>query len=106
MSKVSFFYITVPDEKTGEQIASELLNKKLIACANILPAHKSLYVWKEELCNQKEHILILKTQTNLQATVEKEVSQLHPYECPCILTFSPTHGNTEFISWIESQTSN
>lgn len=103
-NSICVFYIPVPDEKTGMDIAQTLLNQKLIACANLLPQHQSLYEWEGKVCKENENILILKTHIDLQEQVQTEVEKLHPYDCPCILTFTPSHGNTGFIDWISLQT--
>jgi periplasmic divalent cation tolerance protein len=98
------FYITVPHTETGTQIARQLLQEKLIACANVLPAHTAIYQWEGKVQEDSEHVLILKTRPTLAAQVEARVAALHPYECPCILQLTPVTGNTEFLAWVEQQT--
>ena len=36
MKNIKFFYITASNKKEAEGIANKLLNKKLIACANVI----------------------------------------------------------------------
>ena len=102
MSSICIFYITVPNQEEGEAIAKALLNEKLIACANILPPHLSLYTWKGEIQSEKEHVLILKTQNKHQELIEERVKKLHPYDCPCILAIQPSYSSKEFAQWIDS----
>mgnify|MGYP002626813234 CR=1 FL=1 len=45
-SKVSFVYVTVPDENTAKHIAEKVVEARLAACANILPGMKSIYHWQ------------------------------------------------------------
>lgn len=101
---LTLFYITIPHSETGTQIAKSLLEKKLIACANILPAHMTVYEWESKIKEESEHVLILKTRQELASQVETEVSRLHPYDCPCILQINPSHANTPFQEWIIQQT--
>ncbi|MCJ8276460.1 MAG: divalent-cation tolerance protein CutA [Bdellovibrionales bacterium] len=103
MSPVILFYVTVPSVKVGQNIAKELLDKRLIACANILPAHNAIYKWEGELKNESEHIMIIKTHRQHQLPVETQIKVLHPYDCPCILTLRSSQANPEFAQWIESQ---
>lgn len=98
------FYITVPGENVGETIAHDLLKKNLIACANILPAHKSIYQWEGQVRSDVETILILKTKKAHQEAVEKRVGELHPFACPCILAIDTSSANPLFKEWINKQT--
>lgn len=98
------FYITIPDEATGETIVHDLLKKNLIACGNILPAHKSIYQWDGQVRSETEHVLILKTRTALRDPVEKRVEELHPFKCPCIVAIDSSSANPLFKEWIDIQT--
>lgn len=99
-----FFYITVPHNDTGVSIAKELLNQKLIACGNVLPAHIAVYEWEGKINEESEHILILKTRKELAEKVEAEVLRLHPYECPCIAQIPIEKANPDFMDWLHQQT--
>jgi len=46
--KFIFVYITNPTKKEAEKIARHLLEKHLIACANIFPI-ESFYWWKKKI---------------------------------------------------------
>jgi periplasmic divalent cation tolerance protein len=48
MSKPVFIYITNPSKKEAKRLAKHLIEKRLIACANIFPI-ESLYWWKNKL---------------------------------------------------------
>ena len=43
MKNIKFFYITTPNKKEAEQIAKKLLDKKLIACANVISNVRLLF---------------------------------------------------------------
>ena len=94
------FYITCPNNSEAESLAKTLLEEKLIACANILPGMKSFYVWEGELQNSQEVILLLKAPKNKLTSIEARVTQLHSYDCPCILSFEPNSVNTPFLNFI------
>ena len=98
------FYITIPNEKTGQEIANNLLNKKLIACANIFPTHTSIYSWDGEIKNEKEQVMILKTLSEKALATEAEIKSLHPYECPCIVQIKAETANEDFLNWVSKQT--
>ena len=56
------YFSTVPAAKSRE-IARALLDRHLVACVNMTPV-RSWYRWKGEFCDDKEHLLILKTRRN------------------------------------------
>ncbi len=91
-------YITNKDEAEAEKIAKHLLNKKLIACANIFPT-TSMYEWKGKLENTKEVVAIVKTKKENFEKVKNEVMKIHSYECPCIAKID-VEGNKEFENWV------
>lgn len=61
MKNIKFFYITIPNKREAEKIAKKLLDKKLIACANVISNVNSYFVWKNKVQNSKEIIICGKT---------------------------------------------
>lgn len=102
---LQLFYTPVPNESAGEKIAKQLIEKKLIACANIFPSHKAVYQWQNQLQIESENIMILKTTKDLCKQVEQIIAEIHPYETPCIIQLSPTGCNPEFLHWVQSSLS-
>ena len=90
-------YIPCPSKEEAEKIAKELLQKKLIACANIFPI-SSLYLWKGKIEERNEFVLLVKTNKE----VEEEVKKLHSYENPCIGKI-PIEFNKEYSNWLQSE---
>lgn len=97
-----FVYITNPTEKEAEKISRHLLEKRLIACANIFPI-KSLYRWKGKICRDKEFVLIAKAPAGNYAKIKKEVKKIHSYEIPCIIKITAA-ANPEYAAWVKKET--
>ena len=96
-------YIPVPTEVEAKKIAHHLLEKKLIACANIFPV-SSMYRWQGRIADEKEVVLLLKTEKKLAKKVETEVKRLHKYTIPCILQM-PVKVNKEYERWVRKEIS-
>jgi periplasmic divalent cation tolerance protein len=96
------FYITNPSRATARKIATHLLKKRLIACANVLPIVDSMYRWKGKIVRTKEWALIAKTSSTKARAVEKEVLKVHPYDVPCIVRFIAS-ANADFERWIKGE---
>ena len=101
MKNIKFFYITAPNKKEAEQIAKKLLDKKLIACANVINNVNSYFVWKNKVQNSKEIIICGKTTSKNQTKIIKAVKSIHSYAVPCIIFFDIKNGNKDFLKWIE-----
>ncbi len=96
-------YVTAKDEEEAKKIADTLLEKRLIACANMFPI-KSLYRWKGVVENAEEVCLIMKTQTRHVERIISEVKAVHSYEVPCVVSLEITDGNPDFFEWIKNET--
>ena len=94
------FYVTHPNLQHAEKIAIELLEKKLIACANFMPI-TSIYPWKGEIQNDNEVASILKTSDSNKQEVIDTIKDLHDYELPCII-WSNVESTDEYGAWIMS----
>ena len=103
-SKVSFVYVTVPDENTAKHIAEKVVEARLAACANILPGMKSIYHWQGQINTDDEVVLILKTRATHFQTLANEIKKLHPYECPCIVALPVVIGEAAYMQWILDNT--
>jgi periplasmic divalent cation tolerance protein len=101
---VVFAYVSVPDRDAAERIATELLEQRLIACANIFDKMTSIYRWEGRIAQDSEVALILKTQQQHVAELTERIRTIHAYACPCVAVWPITAGNTEFLRWIESET--
>ena len=101
MKNIKFFYITAPNKKEAGRIAKKLLNKRLIACANVIDKVNSYFVWKSKIQNSKEIIICGKTTLKNQKKIIKVVKSIHSYSVPCIIFFDIKNGNKDFLKWIE-----
>ena len=101
MKNIKFFYITVPNKKEAERIAKKLLDKKLIACANVISNVNSYFVWKNKVQNSKEIIICGKTTSKNQTKIIHAVKSIHSYAVPCIIFFDIKNGNKDFLKWIK-----
>lgn len=95
-------YVPCGSEAEATAVASRLLEDRLIACANIY-ASRSLYLWKGELADEQEQVLVCKTLASKAEEARALVKQLHSYEMPCIITCSPARANDEFYLWARGE---
>jgi periplasmic divalent cation tolerance protein len=90
-------YITAPPDAATE-LARTLVEERLAACVNRVPC-QSVYRWEGEIHDDEEVVLLAKTTDDSYEALEARVTELHPYDVPCIERFDETTVLPEFASW-------
>lgn len=91
---------TFPDVEAAAGVIRTLAEEKLVACGNIIPGVRSLYVWKGKREDTSEVLVVLKTAGALYAKLEKRLLKLHPYETPEVLALEAGAVNRAYAEWI------
>ena len=94
--------VTASSQSEGEAIAQALLQFKLAACVNLIPI-RSLYTWNNELHNEAEWQLMIKTDLRNFLQIEAKVQELHSYEVPEVIALPIVMGSKPYLSWISEQ---
>lgn len=90
---------TCSTEKEAKIIIRSLLEKKLAACIQIFPI-KSFYVWKDEICNDSEVMILIKCKQTLFAEIKEDILRNHTYETPEIILLPIVAGFDPYLTWI------
>jgi periplasmic divalent cation tolerance protein len=91
---------TVPSEALGEEIARALVTERLAACVNVGAAMNSIYRWKEDIEQETERQLVIKTTADRVGSVEQRIKELHSYELPECLVVEATGGSEAYLNWV------
>ncbi len=97
-------YVTAPSEEEAQALARLAVERRLAACANILPGMRSLYWWQGRMDTAEEVVLILKTTEALEEVLIQALTDAHSYDCPCVVSLAIESGNPAFLQWIEDET--
>ena len=93
-----------PDIVGARHQAQIWLQKKLAASVNILPEMDSIYHWKGELRQGKEHKIFIKTSADRIDALQREIKAAHPYAVAEILQFKIDSGDPDYLDWITQST--
>ena len=104
MESARFAYITTPSVAEAERIGTALVERRLAACANILPGMRSVYRWAGTIETAEEAVLIAKTTADRAEPLIAAVTALHPYDEPCIALLPIAAGARGFLDWIAAET--
>lgn len=96
--------VTAPPDK-APQIASAVVAEGLAACVNIIPAVRSIYSWKGEICDDGEALMVAKTRAELFEPLRRRVVELHPYDVPEVIALPIAQGHAPYLEWITQSTS-
>ena len=106
MNKTVFVVTTTVERKEdGERLASLLLERRLVACAQISGPLTSVYRWQGETVTATEYLLTLKTRKSLFTRIEELLCEEHPYQVPEILGEEVAAAGQAYAEWVEGETS-
>ncbi|MCB9493644.1 MAG: divalent-cation tolerance protein CutA [Epsilonproteobacteria bacterium] len=94
-------YIPTASKQEACSLASSLLEKKLIACANILEG-VSMYNWQDKPKREDECLLLVKTSHEQYDQMCEAVKSLHSYDLACIIKI-PVQMDDQYFAWLEKQ---
>ena len=95
--------ITTKDEDEARKIGRVLVAEKLAAGINIHPI-ESIYWWQEEVREENEVAMLVKTKAKLVNEVITRIKALHSYRVPCIISLPIEEGYPDFLAWINQST--
>lgn len=99
---IKLWFCTCPDANTANEIARALVNEGLAACVNILPGVTSIYAWQNEVHEDPELLLLIKSAANPQQ-LQQFVSDAHPYESPELIAADINAGLPDYLQWVVEQ---
>jgi periplasmic divalent cation tolerance protein len=93
-------YCTCPPEKADE-IARELVRRRVCACVNVVPGLRSVYTWKGAVEEDHESLLVIKTRSDRFGALEAAVREVHPYEVFELIASPVEAGNAAYLRWLD-----
>jgi len=98
-SSVSIVLTTLGADADATVLARTLVEERLAACVNILPAMTSVYRWQGKVEQEREQQMVIKTASDRVAALEARLRQLHPYELPEFLVIQ-AGGSAAYLAWV------
>lgn len=96
-------YVTCSSRDEAEKILLDLLEKRWVACGNILPEVTSYYHWNGKIEQSAETVLLLKTESGRFAAIEQRIVDLHSYEIPCIIRLQADDVHEPYAKWLSGE---
>lgn len=88
------------DEASAAAAAQQLLDERLIACANILGPMRSIFTWQGERDEANEIGVLFKTDASALDRATARLAEIHPYETPAVLGWRTDTASRPTAEWL------
>lgn len=99
--KILIVSTTFPDAESARRAASELVEARLAACAQVGGAIFSVYRWQGAVHSGAEYPLLLKTAPSSLEPLKARLFALHPYQCPQFVVLR-AGASQDYAAWVLS----
>jgi periplasmic divalent cation tolerance protein len=87
----------------AEQIASELVSRRLAGCVQVTGPVTSTFRWQGKVETAEEWICTAKTSHTQLGAIQKLFSEIHPYEVPEVIATPILDGSNAYLKWLGEQ---
>jgi periplasmic divalent cation tolerance protein len=91
---------TVGADFDPRPLARDLVEARLAACVNILPAVTSLYAWEGAVTESAEQLLVLKTTEERVDALQAALFARHPYAVPELVVIAVDRIGQQYGRWL------
>lgn len=95
-------FMTTANRREAKKIAQNLLNRRLIACANIYGPVESHFWWQNKIEKAEEFLVLMKSNQKLFTKLSKAIKEMHSYEVPEILAIPIIEGFQPYLEWLDT----
>ena len=96
---------TLPDLEQARLLCRQLVEARMIARANVIPAVDSFYRWQDELIEDHECLVIMKTQPDQLDRVRDYLANHHPYDVPEFIALTVSDISEPYLLWLQQELS-
>ena len=100
MTAIVVVLTTVAADFDARPLARELVERRLCACVNIVPALTSVYRWEGAVAEDGEQLLIIKTLEARVDELREVLFAMHPYAVPELVVLPITRTSEAYGAWL------
>ena len=90
-------------EAQAEALARLIVGARLGACVQLQPI-RSFYRWQNEVRDESEFLLQIKTRQACYPALEAFICAHHSYETPEIVQLPIVAGSADYLQWLQAET--
>jgi periplasmic divalent cation tolerance protein len=85
------------------RVVRALVERRLIACGNLVPGVRSIYRWQGQIEDSGEVLGVLKARRDRLDELTAVLTELHPYDVPEIVALPVVGGGLPYLSWVATE---
>jgi periplasmic divalent cation tolerance protein len=85
-------------------IGRTIVDERLAACANLLPAIRSIYRWQDTVQDDAETLVVIKTTAAQLPALTSRIQALHSYDTPEVIALPIVGGSESYLGWLIANT--
>jgi periplasmic divalent cation tolerance protein len=97
-------FITAPTEEEAGNIADKIVKEKLAGCVNIIKNIRSIYMWKGNIEDDAEVLMVVKTRRELFKRLKDRIIEIHSYDVPEVIALPVQEGSGSYLKWLNEVT--
>ena len=101
VTEVLIVFTTFAKEEDAARVSRQLVEERLIACANLLPGARSIYRWKEGVQDEREVVVLMKTRKQDWTALLSRLHDLHPFDTPECVAVRVAAGAPKYMAWLD-----
>jgi periplasmic divalent cation tolerance protein len=94
---------TTGKRQDAEQIASELVSRRLAGCVQVFGPVSSTFRWQDRVETAEEWICTVKTTTAQLSAIQSLLDEIHPYDVPELIATPIVDGSDAYLKWLGKQ---
>ena len=102
MTEMLIAFTTFATMDDAARVTRVLVEERLIACGNLLPGARSLYRWEDQVQDQPEVVVLMKTRKQDWSALISRLHELHPYQTPECVAVRIAAGAPQYMAWLEA----
>src|SRR4051812_42754690 len=87
----------------AEQIAAELVTRRLAGCVQVSGPIVSTFRWQGKIETGEEWMCVIKTSLDKVADIKRTFDEIHPYDVPEINATPIVDGSEAYLHWLQAQ---
>ena len=101
MTEALIVFSTFATEADAARVARVLVEERLVACAQLVPGARSIYRWQDQVRDEAEVVVLMKTRKQDWTALLSRLHELHPYETPECVAVRVAAGAPKYMAWLD-----
>lgn len=90
-------------EAEAPALAEALVERRLVACVNIVAPVRSVFRWEGRIESEPEALLVCKTSPSAYDALEAALPELHAYDVPECIAVSTDRALAAYAQWVTGE---